>query len=922
MTRSVLLLELGAGPLPTVTPVAAQPASWAPAVYVPPPVPVPGGFVAAGLIDGMALSWNAVAGATEYAVERAPNVNNAPGAWVQVQRVTGLGYSVSIAGGTKHWWRVRAFINGRPSAYTAAALATAAAAATSAEVLAAQQAADNAVAAANAASTAIANIASDNLLTPSEKSLPIREHTQLNQEWKSLVDQANAYGVVGDYSAKLTELNDYLGTLTTPVPWDNLGGDTEIQGATFRQKFAAVYTARTVLLAAIHAKAKTLADIAQNTANSVVVVQDGDFESGGLGWVLPAGFYTEASSNAAYRGTRGLVHGPGSGAYADASCAAFPVVPGETLLAECMMRNLGGGANGNVHLRVWLYTAAGAYIDQLSNTPFTKGELVSGTEWRKVTTGARITHPNAALARVGVALDGRTVGYYAFDQFRATRLTNTFAGGQNLLPNSNFGGANGYLAPWVPGWNSDGVQVRYNSRVGSNAGPAWWPGGMLGVLEVRQLDAIMGVYGVVDVACDAHIPVVAGQRYQFHFKACNHRCGSMGLVQWRDINGNTIAESGTASVEPHPAPGGTEAHYTQVGLFAEAPPGAVRAFVVLRKGNTRPGNADSWAFFIKPFFGIAAPHQTEFTPWSESAPYSADGLSNGTHFGTVATGDLWDSGFSRRLGLRVAGSGHRIGDNRNLPQIMVGNGRAKVATTISYQASAGIGGNATATISVGAFNIVSGSVTVSYASSGVGVGAPGGSQVTYFLYMDDAAYQGGARTLVATTDGNAVYSADGRVFIGSCTVVFPTSGSTGGGGGRLECVAFGMYVDADTRAEDARPGHRFDCIDWPSGTLHPFTRALQAVEHSIAPCVRLVTEHGAALVCSVSTPFDLPDGRCVLAPDMLGELVLTDLGVERVHAVQDAGNRQVCHIHLGGISYAAGEDPAHRIYSHNQFQKP
>lgn len=282
--------------------------------------------------------------------------------------------------------------------------------------------------------------------------------------------------------------------------------------------------------------------------------------------------------------------------------------------------------------------------------------------------------------------------------------------------------------------------------------------------------------------------------------------------------------------------------------------------------------------------------------------------------------DLVGDTLGRRIGLRRPGSGHRIGDNRNLPQIMVGNGRAKVATTITYTASAGE--PATATISVGAFTVITGSVSVAYSASSVGVSGTGGTSVTYFLYMDDPAYAGGARTLVATTNGNDVYSADGRIYIGSCAVTFPTSGTGGGDGGRIECIAFGQFIAEDVAIEDARPGTLFHCIDYPSGQSRPFRRRLQAVEHSIAPCVRIETDGGAALVCSVTTPFDLPEGGTVFAPDMLGHQVLTDLGIETVVSVTDAGNRCVAHIHLGGISFAAGEDPAHRIYSHNQTQKP
>jgi hypothetical protein len=60
------------------------------------------------------------------------------------------------------------------------------------------------------------------------------------------------------------------GTLTTPVVWNNLSGNTIIVGTTFRSTFSTVYTARQALLDAIAARAKVLADTAQGTANSAL----------------------------------------------------------------------------------------------------------------------------------------------------------------------------------------------------------------------------------------------------------------------------------------------------------------------------------------------------------------------------------------------------------------------------------------------------------------------------------------------------------------------------------------------------------------------------------------------------------------------------------------------------------------------------
>ena len=269
--------------------------------------------------------------------------------------------------------------------------------------------------------------------------------------------------------------------------------------------------------------------------------------------------------------------------------------------------------------------------------------------------------------------------------------------------------------------------------------------------------------------------------------------------------------------------------------------------------------------------------------------------------------------------VRVAGSGAQIGDQRNLPQLAVLNYRAKYAPALSFSSAAG--SPATATMTVGAATALIGNISVSYGTMSVSVTGTGGNAVTYFLYFDDPAYAGGTPVLNATTNGNDCYAANGRVFAGSISFTFPTSGSgTGGGLGGL-CVADDMWISEGLRAGDAKPGDWFDCVDLPT-RLGKHRRQLIGVTRGIEECVRLITSGGARKVVSISTPFDLPDSRRLLAPKMLHELVLTDRGIEPVVEIQPVGPRPVSRNHLGGISYAGGEDPRYRIYSHNATQKP
>lgn len=829
------------------------------------------------------------------------------------------------------------------------------------DIDAAQATADAAQADATASLAQLADIAADGKLTADEKVRARREYQEVTGEEAGIVAQANGYGLTAERDAYVDAINALqsylqgLGLIDAGHAWTSITGTTDIARATWDGHWRDVYAKRQALLNAIVAKAKSIGDTAQRSADGAVLVKDGDFENGGLGWSnltgkdvsQGGGFYREVTSHA-YRGTSVVTHAANGGAYQDCASDAFAVAPGDTVQAQAMARNFGGGANGDVYLRIWGYDAAGGFIGTIGDAHFNTATLITGSEWRGLTASGAVRDKRIAYARVGFAVSGRTAGYMMLDQVRAMRSQAATAGSANLVPCANFGGVNGHFAPWAIHYNPNGLPgVLRNKRIGLVSGSPWTIQGNAGVLEWHQGSTLYVNTTPAEVRCQEVIPVKPGQRYQAHLKICTHRTESGIAIAFFNRDGGWL---GSATTRPcgtggenasdhwptnlpatrvfapaiNPGSAGVESGYDHTGVFVTAPADAAYAYFYIFKLGTQSGG-DCYAWWIKPYFGEAGPHQTELTPWSDAPPLNADAIGNGVTFGVVRNDDLWDTYGARRIGMRIAGSGHRIGDNRNLPQIMVGNGRAKVATSITYTASAGA--PATATISVGAFNVTAG-YTLSYSASSVGVAGDGGTTITYHLYMDDAAHQGGARTLVATTNGLDVYASDGRIYIGTCQITFPTSGTGGGGGDRYDCVAFGMWFDADTAVEDARVGYLADCLDLPTQGLERFRRRLRAVRHSTMPCVRITTEGGRALVVSRCTPFDLPDGRTLFAPDLLGEVVVTDAGpgtplrLERVADVVDVGERRVCRFDFGGCSFPAGEDPAGRIYSHNQTIKP
>lgn len=127
----------------------------------------------------------------------------------------------------------------------------------------AASAAATAQAAANLANAGLADIAADNVLTPGEKPQVVLNYNVLVTEQSGIDGQAAAYGITTErtaYDNALSALLSYLAGLTTPYLWSNLTGNTDIVGPTIRGKFADVYSARQILLNAITAKAKLLAD--------------------------------------------------------------------------------------------------------------------------------------------------------------------------------------------------------------------------------------------------------------------------------------------------------------------------------------------------------------------------------------------------------------------------------------------------------------------------------------------------------------------------------------------------------------------------------------------------------------------------------------------------------------------------------------
>lgn len=910
------------------------PSAWVPqAVTVanPSTVPLaPTGLTALGVADGVALKWTAPdlqPSDVEYVVERSANGSTG---WAAVHRTRATGWTDPLVDETVWWYRVKAeSFAGVSSAYSNIVSENGVAlASVQAAVDAADAAASAAQAAADAANLALADIASDSLLTPDEKPQVIRDNNVILTEQPGIDAQAAAYGITSErtaYNNAVSGLTSYLATLTSPYLWSNLVGNTTIVGATFRQKFADVYTTRQALLNRIHAAAKALADLANSTANTSALVKDGGFEAGGQGWMLAPNALIDRSAGVPYIGSAALTHDPvAGGPIRQSGCEMFAVAPGERIVAEAMLRNV-SGANGDAALVILFYDEAGNFIASGASQSYANGRN-AGSDWRKCTVLALVP-ANARKCRIGMETTN-SAGFWVGDQFRASKQPQVEPQPSNLIPNANFGGINGDKAPWVIGWNPNNANIdRFRSKKEGMIGPDWTVEGATGQLEVRQVGRTGGSPGVVDFHCGTTsaslISVIPGQRYELHCKIAAHRCDATIGVMWYDANKAYIGESTAPYARANG--GKAESLFAQTGGFFTAPGNAAFARVILRKTDTDAGQSDSWAWFIKPYFGPAKADQQEFSPWVPSQTWTADEVPTGS-FGVVSATDLWDAGGTRRLGLRVHGSGHRLGSQSNVPQsLTTAYGSVRNATALTASSDG--------TVSVNAHVVRYGGFSVSY--NAVANAVTGLAQNTrYVIYCFDPDYTGGTKTWYAGTNPDAVMQlGDGVVIAGEITI--PTSGTSsggggsggGGGGGGEWCVDADMVLPGGTRAGDVRAGQRIAV--WNDDPARPAVEWLEVESNTLAPdqpCHRLTSASGAGVIASDCTPMTLRDGRIVRMDAMAGEdvLVLRDgcLAWEPVAELVPVAPRAVAKIKVHQRCYFAGESAAATIATHNPIMKP
>ncbi|WP_428309244.1 phage tail protein [Hydrocarboniphaga sp.] len=271
--------------------------------------------------------------------------------------------------------------------------------------------------------------------------------------------------------------------------------------------------------------------------------------------------------------------------------------------------------------------------------------------------------------------------------------------------------------------------------------------------------------------------------------------------------------------------------------------------------------------------------------------------------------------------LTVAGSGMRLGDQRNAPAITIANQRSNF-NGLSISSSYSSGSPSTVTISTSAATLPAGSVTPSYGAASVSVSQTRGTTVTYYLYWDDPDLQGGSRTLVATTNKFDLLAADGRVNVGSVSVTVPTTGSGSGGGGNPGgCPSADAVTSENLRFSDVGAGTELELAD--ALTLSHDRGPVLGAAWRWAECVRVIAQNGASGPCSVTAQLATRGGRYVVVRLLgVGDEIATKVdgvaGWSPVADIQPIGLRLVRQVYVANRAFWFGDRSGACLLHHNE----
>ena len=931
---------------------------------------------------------------------------------------------------------------------------------------------------ANTANGVLADIASDALLTPGEKPAVILERDVIVAEKTGIETQATTYGINTEktaYTNAVNALTAYLATLTTPVLWSNLGGNTTIVGATFRTKFSDVYAARQVLLNRIVTVVDTTAQSAAAAAAASAMTANNALADIASDSLLTPGEKPVVIANrdtlvAEQFGIDAQATAYGIGAektnYDNAVAALVSYLA--TLTAPVLWSNLAGNTTivGATFRSKFadVYATRQALLNKILAVSKTMTDSNASATQTLSTRVDSVEGVNTAQATSITSLNTAIAGKADVSAVTAltTRVSDMQGAGQNMLSNSTFQ-ANGL------GWLGYGTVSGYIVR--DMHGFSYQPPGMHALVLAPDSAGTVGYdyyYAHQDISCEP------GKEYIISAYMAAHRAKCFVFLLWYDQTGAVITGIGTPDTLVGSTGVDLAANYSRLFLKATAPAGAKKVAVCYgyRKTYTGIGGDIPFVWIIRPMFEEVPSAQTTPSRWNSGGAEMFAGYSlaldvNGYVSGYQSNNDGTTANFAilaNNFSVNIPGGGPGLAWNNGILwnrgagySVLIGQDMSPTSDLIFWigptpasaanatKAAASMWvdelGNASfsgkvyqsiisaSAIELGSTRIHTGGGRLapftikgaaykgtgvkfagtcelaSFVSPNVGTGYDskrcsrlitdvnlrcdmrgngtsgdkdilylevqydGGSWVTIISkadisvdnnggwmmlirYTSEAAWSSmkfrartvGGRTVVlgieaeidntyetsnATGSFSGIDSSTGTGGTATGTSGGGTGGTGGAGGiGDPEpfCVVADMtYLPDGLLVADHDVQNDFPCwngnIENPGIEMHP----LQAMPIGFEACYIVVAENGCSVPQSVSTPIPLRDGRLVRTVEALGHEVLTNIdGVlawSTVVSLVPLGMRRVVKPDLGNRVFFAGINPRMTIATHNIVQK-
>jgi len=294
---------------------------------------------------------------------------------------------------------------------------------------------------------------------------------------------------------------------------------------------------------------------------------------------------------------------------------------------------------------------------------------------------------SSASAAAGSAATATSAASTATTQANLTAQYST-AGG-NLLQNTDF-------AVDTSGWWT-GMNSQSNVVFPINGGGNDWHPEFANAISIYQQSS--GATGSSDWM--QNITVQPNQWYDVSVLVAAHRCQVQIYLQFQNASGGAVSTPSSGALTP--LSGGTNmSNWTQVGFKGQAPADAVKARLYLRKFGTFGGQADSWAWFLRPQVRetfATAPTPCAYSPGGSGAVAASQQATINTQQTAIATANSTIASHTTRLQAAEANVSQTMGAVSNLQgrttafwqvESVAGNNRAQIKLVADANGGGGV----------------------------------------------------------------------------------------------------------------------------------------------------------------------------------------------------------------------------------------